>query len=498
MLALSRTVHFTFAAFLLAVTSCVPFAAAQAQSQRVALIVGNGAYQHASSLANPPNDAVDLEQTFLRIGFDVTRVSNADRLGFLKALRAFEDKVAGADIAVIYYAGHGIEIDGSNYLIPVDAKLERDLDVEDEAVALARVLQTVREAKRLKLVLLDACRANSFENRMKRTFATRAIGRGLNNLQPAGSTVVAYSAKQGTLAEDGFGRNSPFASSLLARLEQPGLEINFLFRAVRDDVLKTTNMRQEPYTYGSLGSEKIYLNGASEPSTTDEVAWNFLDRTNIRELQRFIRQFPDSKFRAAAEVAARSADAPAPDQTNKGRYPSTGATMPNPFDACATASDHWKSSEAIKTRTAYEDHLARFSTCGFAGLARARLAALTVPEPDKLRFDGSWTGMLVCASTGAGLKSWSYALNGKVTNAVFRAERGQIGKPGSETFIGTIEPDGTATIIQKGLTGDSRKDPYRRVAGTEYGNRYFMKFVGTRGSGTRSDRPDCNVTLTKR
>lgn len=323
----SRARCLRFAAFVIA-TLCRLIAsdAAQAQSQRVALVVGNGAYQHASSLANPPNDATDIEQAFLRIGFDVTHVSNVDRLGFLKSLRAFEDKVASADIAIIFYAGHGIEIEGNNYLIPVDARLERDIDVEDEAVALTRILQTVREAKRLRLVLLDACRANSFENRMKRTFATRTTGRGLNNLQPAGSTVVAYSAKQGTLAEDGSGRNSPFASSLLARLEQPGLEINFLFRAVRDDVLKTTNMRQEPYTYGSLGSEKIYLNGVSEPSTNDEVAWNFLDRTNTRELQRFIRQFPDSKFREAAEVALNSIG-PVAEPTSNSTYPVLAAPI---------------------------------------------------------------------------------------------------------------------------------------------------------------------------
>jgi hypothetical protein len=163
---------------------------------------------------------------------------------------------------------------------------------------------------------------------MKRGFAARAIGRGLNNLQPAGSTIVAYSAKQGTLAEDGSGRNSPFASSLLRRLQQPGLEINFLFRAIRDDVLKITNMRQEPYTYGSLGSERIYLNGDAEPSTTDEIAWNFLDRNSIKELQRFVRQFPDSRFRGAAEAAMNSAGSGS-EQTDGTKYSalSSPATM---------------------------------------------------------------------------------------------------------------------------------------------------------------------------
>jgi uncharacterized caspase-like protein len=273
-------------------------------TRRVALIVGNGSYRHIASLANPPNDASDIGEAFKRVGFKVSQLKNADRLEFLRALRAFEDEALEADIAIVFYAGHGIEIDGSNFLIPVDAKLERDTHVEDEAVPLNRVLQAVAGAKTLRLVFLDACRSNNFENTMKRTVASRSIGRGLNNLQPVGSTVVAYSAKQGTLAEDGTGRNSPFASSLLAHIEQQNLEINFLLRAIRDDVLKTTNRRQEPYTYGSLGAERIYLNGQiDQVNTADEATWNFLDKSNTKDLQKFIRQFPTSAYRSKAEAA---------------------------------------------------------------------------------------------------------------------------------------------------------------------------------------------------
>ncbi len=298
-------VFFRFALFVLLVVFQFPeFAKAEAGvPKRVALIVGNGSYRYVASLANPPNDASDIGEAFRRVGFKVSIAMNADRLAFLGALRAFEDEALEADIAIVFYAGHGIEIDGSNFLVPIDAKLERDTHVEDEAVPLARVLQAVAGAKRLRLVFLDACRANNFENTMKRTVASRAIGRGLNNLQPVGSTVVAYSAKQGTLAEDGAGRNSPFASSLLAHIEQQNLEINFLLRTIRDDVLKATNRRQEPYTYGSLGAERIYLNGQAEPANSaDEAAWNFLDKSSVKDLLKFIRQFPTSQYRAQAEA----------------------------------------------------------------------------------------------------------------------------------------------------------------------------------------------------
>jgi len=161
---------------------------------------------------------------------------------------------------VIYYAGHGIEVDGSNYLIPVDARLERDDDVYDEAFSLDRILATVEPAKRLRLVILDACRDNPFAQKMKKTLATRSIGRGLAKVEPESSnTLIAYSAKAGSTAQDGSGKDSPFTTALANHLTTPGLDIRRAFGFVRDDVLKTTNNRQEPYVYGSLGGDDVSL-----------------------------------------------------------------------------------------------------------------------------------------------------------------------------------------------------------------------------------------------
>ena len=175
-------------------------------------------------------------------------------------LREFADKANDADIAVIYYAGHGIEVDGNNYLIPVDAKLERDNDVYDEAFSLDRVLVSVESAKKLRLVILDACRDNPFAQTMKKTVATRAIGRGLAKVEPASpNTLIAYSAKAGSTAADGNGKNSPFTTALSNHLTTPGLDVRRAFGFVRDDVLKSTNNRQEPYVYGSLGGDDVPL-----------------------------------------------------------------------------------------------------------------------------------------------------------------------------------------------------------------------------------------------
>jgi uncharacterized caspase-like protein len=178
----------------------------------------------------------------------------------LAGLRHFRELADTADWAVIYYAGHGMERAGTNYIIPIDAKLLSERDMEDEAIPLNRFLDTLDQAKQLKLVILDACRDNPFVNRMKVASASRSIGRGLARIEPEGSTLVAYAAKHGQVAWDGKGNNSPFVASLLRRLDTPGLEIRKLFGMVRDDVLVATGRQQEPFIYGTLGGDDYVLN----------------------------------------------------------------------------------------------------------------------------------------------------------------------------------------------------------------------------------------------
>jgi uncharacterized caspase-like protein len=249
------SLKFCLAAALLLI--CQPALA----DKRVALVLGNSAYQNAPPLANPVNDAALMAQTLKDAGFDVVDFrQNLPALETRRALREFANKASGADIAVIYYAGHGIEVDGGNYLIPVDAKLERDNDVYDEAFSLDRVLVSVESAKKLQLVILDACRDNPFAQTMKKTLATRSVGRGLARVEPTSSnTLIAYSAKAGSTAQDGNGKNSPFTMALSRHLTTPGLDVRRAFGFVRDDVLKATGNRQEPFIYGSLGGDDVAL-----------------------------------------------------------------------------------------------------------------------------------------------------------------------------------------------------------------------------------------------
>src|SRR5580700_3642944 len=229
--------------------------------KRVALVMGNSAYQSVSRLANPANDSAAISATFKAAGFDVVELKRDLSVSEMRrALRDFADTVRGADVAIVYFAGHGIEIDGTNYVIPVDAVLERDIDAFDEAIPLDRILTVLEPAKQLRLVILDACRDNPFDKTMKRTIGARAVGRGLAKVEPnSPNTLIAFAAKAGSTASDGDSKNSPFTSALVEHLPKPGLDLRKAFGFVRDEVLKSTNNRQEPYVYGSLGGEDVPL-----------------------------------------------------------------------------------------------------------------------------------------------------------------------------------------------------------------------------------------------
>ena len=229
--------------------------------KRVALVIGNGSYQNVAKLPNPIKDAVAVTDMFRKAGFDWVKMSqDVGNLDFKRALREFMDAATDADIAVVYYAGHGIQVRDMNYMIPVDARLATEIDAEDEAVSLDRIVAALEPAKRLRLVILDACRDNPFQRTMKRRVATRAVSGGLAKMEPMlGDTLIAYAAKAGSTADDGDGAHSPFAAALVKHLAVPGLDVRLAFGRVRDEVLKATAYKQEPFVYGSLGGESIAI-----------------------------------------------------------------------------------------------------------------------------------------------------------------------------------------------------------------------------------------------
>src|SRR6266851_1211694 len=227
--------------------------------RRVALVIGNAAYQAVSGLANTTNDARAIADVLKADGFTSVRIAlDMTRASMIASLNDFQREADTSDWAVVYYAGHGLEVSGTNYLVPIDARLGDDRDIQDEAVSVDRILRAVENAKKLRLVMLDACRDNPFLKKMHRSIATRSISRGLAAIEPLGATLIVFAAKDGETAEDGAGSHSPFAASLIKRLQQPTIEINKLFRLVTSDVLKATGNQQRPFVYGSLPGEEDY------------------------------------------------------------------------------------------------------------------------------------------------------------------------------------------------------------------------------------------------
>lgn len=230
---------------------------------RVALVIANSTYQAVGELDNPARDGAAVADTLRAIGFDEVRLETD--LGFdamREVLRDFSARAEQADWALIYFAGHGIEVAGTNYLVPIDARFKSDSAVRLEAISLDQVIGSLESARKLRIVVLDACRDNPFLATMAKTVASRSISRGLARVEPSGSTLVAYSAKAGQTALDGAAgqKNSPFSAALIEELRKPNVEIRKLFGRVRDAVLKSTGNQQEPTVYGSIGGDDYFIN----------------------------------------------------------------------------------------------------------------------------------------------------------------------------------------------------------------------------------------------
>jgi uncharacterized caspase-like protein len=297
--------------------------------RRVALVIGNAKYEHADALTNTVNDANAIAALLTKAGFDVVdERRDVGVVEFKRAVRDFLTAAATADIVVVYYSGHGIEVGGSNYLIPVDAKLANDYDIEDEAIALDRIIQASQSAKRLSLIILDACRDNPFLHAAAaRPTTTRSFANRLVGVQPAGAdTLIAYAAKAGSVSYDGLGANSPFTTALVKYIAEPGLDIRIALGKVRDDVLASTGNRQEPFVYGSLGGDDISLVPA----------------------------------------------------------PATPVPAPVAVDPGAEIAHQYEMAERVGARQVWESFLAVHSSGFYADLARAQLAKLIGVEPSKL------------------------------------------------------------------------------------------------------------------
>jgi branched-chain amino acid transport system substrate-binding protein len=306
--------------------ACIVLAgASEAWASRVALVIGNSAYASVARLSNPENDARAIAQTLRSLDFTTVEVVlNQSGNELRQAIHKFSYVASTADIAFVFYAGHGIEVGGNNYLIPVDARLRRDADVEFETISLDLVMRAIESAKLLRVVFLDACRDNPFLNQMQRAQgSTRSIGRGLARVDPPGdkhgSTFIAYAAKAGTIATDGTGRNSPFTTALLQHIGAPGTDFYRVLGKVRDTVLDLTNRQQEPFVYSSLGGQEVHLRPATgaappiqstapafDPRALELAYWESVrNSTSAAEIRSYLDRYPDGTFANLARARIR-------------------------------------------------------------------------------------------------------------------------------------------------------------------------------------------------
>lgn len=253
-----------------ALVCCTALSAPALADKRIALVIGNSAYRNTAPLPNPRNDATDVAKALKAVGFTVVEGYDLDKRGMDDAFRRFANEAEGADAALFYYGGHGFQFQGSNYLMPVDAKLTGVGDVNYEMARVDDILSDLQRANGVRIVMLDACRDNPLAQQLlSKASPTRSIGisRGLARVQQTAGSVIAYSTQPGAVAADGGGRNSPFAAAFLGEVGKPGVEIGALFRRVAATVYKATNERQLPeVTFSLLGD--FYFAGGSSASVS--------------------------------------------------------------------------------------------------------------------------------------------------------------------------------------------------------------------------------------
>jgi cyclophilin family peptidyl-prolyl cis-trans isomerase/uncharacterized caspase-like protein len=296
----------------------VLLAAAPAWAEkRVALVIGNSAYENVTPLDNPRNDARLIATTLAGLGFTLVGGGaqlDLNKAGLESAIQDFGKRLPGSAVGMFYYAGHGVQVRGSNYLVPVNANPTREADVDFQMIDVGLVLRQMEgSGTKLNLVILDACRNNPFGSRGLRSTAS-----GLAQIQVPEGTLISYATQPGSVAQDGESGNSPYSKALAETIRKPGLGIFEAFNQVGLAVKRATGGSQQPWVASSPIDGDFYFSGAP----------------------------------GNAVAAAPPASTP---------------------DACSPAQAHWESANAIGTVAAYQDHLRLFSKCAFAGLARARI-----------------------------------------------------------------------------------------------------------------------------
>jgi uncharacterized caspase-like protein len=414
-------------------------AQAPREENRVALVIGNSAYRE-SPLRNPVNDARAMTKTLRELGFTVLAHENATKRSMETAVIEFGRKLAEGGVGFFYYAGHGLQVRGRNYLVPVDADIDSEAATRIAAVDVDLLLEQMAEAKnRVNVVILDACRNNPFERRL------RGASRGLAAVDAARGTLIAYATAPGSVAADGEGANGLYTEELLQALRLPGLKVEEVFKRVRVAVTERSKGAQTPWESSSLTGDLVV-------NVTVNVT--------------------------AANV--------------------TTAAVPAPPATADREALFWMSVKDSTDRAAFEAYLKQYPEGTFAPLARQRLAGLVARPPalDPARFDGTWNVTLHCPAH-KDAAAYAHRFSAEIKDGVVAGQSGIAGQPGSLTLSGKVQPDGSGSIDARGITGDPKHVIGRLKPGSPYSYRIEARFEGSRGSGNRTELRPCSLTFVK-
>lgn len=361
-----------FQRLFLAVVMAITGVAAAGAEERVALVVGNSAYRHITQLPNPRNDAEDIKARLAGLGFTVMGGVDLDRTALVGELIRFGRAAERADVALVFYAGHGVQVNGQNYIVPVDAQVEFAAEVDISLVSLSGVMQQLERGSRTNIVFLDACRNNPFPKALGGA-GTRAAAplQGLGRVDSGSGTFIAFATQPDAVASDGSGRNSPFTAALLKHIGDPGQSISDMMIGVRNDVIAETGGAQVPWDSSSLTGRFAFVNAPPAPAAAEAPAPKADDQAIYKSLQldlpkdadkdayeqavdvgscgafeAFARRFPDSfyaelaKERAAKACAAPTAEAKvaAAPQPATRSLAGDGTCEPGPFNVTYCAS----------------------------------------------------------------------------------------------------------------------------------------------------------------
>jgi caspase domain-containing protein len=435
--------------------------------KRIALVVGNSDYRNVAVLDNPANDAKLLANTLSSLGFTLVGGGaqlDLDKASLDRVVQAFGAQLSGADVGLFYYAGHGVQVRGENYLIPVDANPTKEVDVDFQMLDANLVLRQMEGAgTRLNIVILDACRNNPFGGRSlavgrardAENDRMRATGGGLAQMQAPEGTLISFATQPGSVAQDGANGNSPYARALADTIRKPGLGIFDAFNQIGLQVKRATGGAQQPWVSSSPIDGSFY-------------------------------------FVAPASAGAPAVALAAPD-------PRTTA----PPGSQPTADEiAWLDAVAAGTITSFNNYLTAFPAGNHAAQAHDRVADLGAPtaQPSRTRsvgpFDGTWVTQVDCPKAGpAG--AFSILVDADVKDGVYHAEKGKKGTAGWFSLDGRVESDGAVELVARGIVNSSFLAAGNVPVGSEYGYRVAGRLVGSKGVGERVGGRSCKVTFSK-